>query len=145
SRVRVRIHAVGRMKAGAARELTQRYLDRFGVAGKGLGLHWSGLIEIREGRSASLDERRQEESAQLLRWLEEGRVVVLLDERGKQLDSMTMARQIGAWRDGGATECIFAIGGPDGHDPAVLANASLAISFGRMTWPHQLCRIMLAE
>jgi 23S rRNA (pseudouridine1915-N3)-methyltransferase len=133
------------MKAGPERELAQRYIERFEAAGRGLGLTFAGISEIRESRAADAGERRAEESLQLRRWLEEGRVVVLLDERGRELDSVGLARRIGNWRDEGVPECVFAIGGPDGHDPALLAAVPLAVSFGRMTWPHQLCRIMLAE
>ena len=40
---------------------------------------------------------------------------------------------------------MFAIGGPDGHGPALIARAGLVLAFGLMAWPHQLVRIMLAE
>lgn len=143
--MRVGIHAVGRMKAGAERDLAQHYLDRFAAAGRGIGLVYDGLTEIRESRAASADERRAEESANLRRWVVEGCIVVLLDERGKEFDSPQLARRIGQWRDAGPSECVFAIGGPDGHDPALIGESSLSISFGRLTWPHQLCRVMLAE
>ena len=40
---------------------------------------------------------------------------------------------------------LFALGGPDGHDPAMSARANRMLAFGPATWPHQLARIMLAE
>lgn len=133
------------MKAGPERELVQRYLGRFEAACRASGLLYGGVTEIRESRAASPEDRRAEESAQLLRWVEEGRLVAVLDARGKELDSVDLAGRIGEWRDRGLAECRFAIGGPDGHDRDLLRAAGLVISFGRMTWPHQICRILLAE
>lgn len=70
---------------------------------------------------------------------------ILLDERGKDLDSIAFADRIGAWRDDGVRELRFCIGAADGFDDADRAHADLLICFGRMTWPHMLARAMLAE
>ena len=48
-------------------------------------------------------------------------------------------------RDGGRRHLAFVIGGPDGLDPAFRSEAELVLSFGLLTWPHQLVRVMLAE
>jgi 23S rRNA (pseudouridine1915-N3)-methyltransferase len=71
--------------------------------------------------------------------------LVALDERGAAWSSRTLAERIGAWRDHGVTELAFAIGGPDGLDPAVLDRAHATLSLGPMTWPHLLVRGMLLE
>jgi 23S rRNA (pseudouridine1915-N3)-methyltransferase len=47
--------------------------------------------------------------------------------------------------DQGIASAAFVIGGPDGLEPAFLASASFTLSFGAMTWPHQMVRIMAAE
>lgn len=70
---------------------------------------------------------------------------VLLDERGKQLDSMAFADVLGRWRDDGVREIRFAIGAADGFSDAERDNADLLIAFGKMTWPHMMARAMLAE
>jgi 23S rRNA (pseudouridine1915-N3)-methyltransferase len=70
---------------------------------------------------------------------------VLLDERGKQLDSEQFAAILGRWRDDGVRECRFVIGAADGHGDGARAEADLLIAFGAMTWPHLLARAMLAE
>ena len=88
--------------------------------------------------------RRREEGARLSQ-PEPNAALVLLDERGKSLPSETFASRIAGFRDGGRRTLRFAIGGPDGHDPALHASADLLLSFGAATWPHQMARIMLAE
>jgi 23S rRNA (pseudouridine1915-N3)-methyltransferase len=74
-----------------------------------------------------------------------GLVVVALDERGKALASEAFARRIAGWRDGGAQDLAFLIGGADGHAPAVRERADFLLSLGPMTWPHLMVRAMLAE
>jgi len=71
--------------------------------------------------------------------------LVLLDEKGETLSSLAFARKLEGWRDGGAREAQFRIGGADGFDDAQRAPADLLWSFGRATWPHLLARAMLAE
>lgn len=70
---------------------------------------------------------------------------ILLDERGKDMDSAAFASRIGTWRDDGVRELRFGIGAADGFDEATRASADLLIAFGRMTWPHMMARAMLAE
>ncbi|MFM6853623.1 MAG: 23S rRNA (pseudouridine(1915)-N(3))-methyltransferase RlmH [Sphingopyxis sp.] len=70
---------------------------------------------------------------------------ILLDEKGKDMDSHAFAARIGDWRDNGVRELRFAIGAADGFSDAERADADLLICFGRMTWPHMMARAMLAE
>jgi len=72
-------------------------------------------------------------------------VTIVLDERGEALSSMTFAKKLEAWRDGGKREARFLIGAADGHGPDVRSHADLLLSFGPATWPHLLVRAMLAE
>jgi 23S rRNA (pseudouridine1915-N3)-methyltransferase len=72
-------------------------------------------------------------------------VTILLDEKGEPLGSLAFARKLEAWRDGGAREARFLIGGADGFDDADRAGADLLLAFGTATWPHLLARALLAE
>ncbi len=72
-------------------------------------------------------------------------MVVVLDEGGKTVDSRSLADKIATWRDSGARDLVFVVGGPDGLAAGTIASADLRLAFGAMTWPHQLVRIMLAE
>ena len=75
--------------------------------------------------------------------------------RGRRSDRARRARPrphfrairggLARFRDENRRSLALVIGGPDGHDPALRAAADLVVSLGAMTWPHQLCRIMLAE
>ena len=72
-------------------------------------------------------------------------VTIALDERGKALSSMELAKKLEAWRDEGKREVRFLIGAADGHEEEQRRSADLLLSFGSATWPHLLMRAMLAE
>ncbi len=102
------------------------------------------LIEI-DIRGRSPTETRRDESRRVLEAVPSGAKLVALDRTGVTLDSPGFADTLTQWRDQGVPTAAFAIGGADGHEAAVLARADLVLSFGRMTFPHLLARIMLAE
>tara|TARA_R100001129_G_scaffold125632_1_gene87994 strand:- start:8851 stop:9333 length:483 start_codon:yes stop_codon:yes gene_type:complete len=143
--MRVTFIATGRLKAGQEAELAARYIDRMAKAGPAIGIEFARTVELTESRAQSSDQRKSEEAAELEKNLPKGAFLVLLDERGKTLDSVEFAERLGQIRDDGQRDIVLAIGGPDGFDKDLRQRADLTISFGRMTWPHQLVRIMLAE
>lgn len=139
--MRLHLCAVGRLRTGPERALVDDYLARAARSGRALGL--GPMIEHQ------IDERKaagpQAEAAALLRALPEGARLAVLDERGETLTSPRFAAQLAGWRDGGAQDAGFVIGGAEGTDPALRARADLVLSFGPMVWPHMLARAMLAE
>lgn len=143
--MRLVIAAIGRLKAGAERELADRYRDRLEKAGRGIGLRGIEVIEIRESRAQEVERRRLEEAIALANVIPDGAAVVALDERGDNLDSAALAGHIGAWRDAGREQAVFVIGGADGLGDEIRRRAGLTLSFGAATWPHQLVRVMLLE
>lgn len=143
--MRITIASIGRIKAGADRDLLARYVDRARKSGPSLGFSGPEIIELAESRASRAQDRKQAEAEALLAALPERCIVVALDERGKTMPSEDFANRIGRWRDDGISDIAFVIGGPDGHGEALIARADMKLSFGAMTWPHQLVRILLAE
>ncbi|HMB10106.1 23S rRNA (pseudouridine(1915)-N(3))-methyltransferase RlmH [Saliniramus sp.] len=147
--------AVGRLKAGPERELVARYGARITASARPLGLSGPEMIEIAESRARREDDRRSEEAraigSHLTRSTGSGsgnsgnRRLILFDERGKSLSSTGFADQIAAWRDDGVAATAFVIGGPDGLDLSLTQEAGLTLSFGRLTLPHQLVRVLVME
>ncbi len=72
-------------------------------------------------------------------------VLVLLDRRGKQLGSEQIAELIADYQDGGTQELILAVGPADGWSHTALTAADFKLSFGPITLPHELARVVLAE
>jgi 23S rRNA (pseudouridine1915-N3)-methyltransferase len=143
--MKISVFAVGRMKAGPEKQLADRYFDRFAKSGPAIGLDFSRVAEITESRAQTVPERRREEAQKLQAQLAAGTALILLDERGKNFSSEDFAMKIGGLRDRGQRGLVIAIGGPDGHEAELRDQAELVLSFGAMTWPHQMARIMLGE
>ncbi len=86
----------------------------------------------------------------MLEWLDRqaGRTpayLVVLDSRGRELSSEEFAERIGRVRDEGVQRLVFAIGPADGWSGETRNRGNLLLSLGRMTLPHQLAGVVLAE
>ncbi|MDF1873155.1 23S rRNA (pseudouridine(1915)-N(3))-methyltransferase RlmH [Vannielia sp.] len=139
--MKLTIIAIGRLRAGSEKSLIDDYLDRAGKTGRGLGLGPARVVELEDKKGGG----KPAEAELLRRAIPAGAVVVAMDERGKLMPSPDFANRLGAWRDEGRGEAVFLIGGADGLDPSLLAEADLKLSFGKMVWPHMLARVMLSE
>lgn len=143
--MRLTLAAVGRLKAGPERELVTRYAERIAGAGKAVGLSDLSFRETDESKARRPEDRKAEEARALKALVPEGARTIALDERGKSIGSEAFAAQIAAWRDGGTRDLCFFIGGADGLDPSLRAEAAIVLSFGALTLPHQLVRALVAE
>ena len=135
---------MGRLKTGPERELYGRYVARIGALRR-IGLEGLDLREIDESKAKTPIERMAREGRELLDLVPDGSVLVVFDERGKTDDSAAFANFIGRERDAGSRSLWFVVGGPEGVDPLVRERASAIFSFGRMTLPHQLVRVLVVE
>jgi len=142
--MRLGLLCVGRLKAGPERELFARYAKRI-EAMRNLGLDGLDLKEIDESKARSAPERMAREGDALLAALAADAGLVVFDERGEPAASADFAQFIAGERDAGRKALWFAIGGAEGLDPGVRQRARAVFSFGAMTLPHQLVRILAAE
>ena len=134
--MRVTIAAVGRDRSGPARELFDEYCRRCA---------WPiRLVEIASRSALPLERRLADEGARLAAAIPRDAAVITLDERGRLLSSTSFATRIARWQEGGG-DLAFLIGGPDGLADDLIARAELVLALGRMTWPHLLVRVLLAE
>ncbi len=74
-----------------------------------------------------------------------GEKLVLLDEHGEEFTSTGFADQLASWRDQGVRQVAFVIGGAYGLSPGLRQRADLVMCLSRMTFPHQLVRVLFAE
>jgi 23S rRNA (pseudouridine1915-N3)-methyltransferase len=137
--LRLSVLAVGKLKSGPERDLTDDYISRAQSAARALGFR-----QISEGEVAS-GGGLEAEGARLLERLPKGARVIRLDEAGETLPSERFAARLAHWRDAGEADVIFMIGGAEGFHDSVRQAAPGAIAFGVQTWPHRLVRVMLAE
>src|SRR5450755_2610223 len=139
--MRVRVIAVGTRMPAWVRSACQDYLARLDAQ-----LHVS-VLEIEPGaRTAggAVAKAIAIEAKRLLAALRPGEHVVALDERGTQFSTRELAAWLGA-RKQAAEDLALLIGGPDGLAPEVLARSNARWSLSRLTLPHALVRVVLAE
>jgi 23S rRNA (pseudouridine1915-N3)-methyltransferase len=139
--MRVRVIAVGTRMPAWVRTACQDYLARLGVR-----LNIS-VVEIEPGlrrAGGTPDKAIATEAKRLLAALRPGEHVVALDERGTQFSTRELAAWLGARKQSGEDVSLL-IGGPDGFAPEVLARSQTRWSLSKLTLPHALVRVVLAE
>jgi len=138
---RATIVAAGRLKGWSA-EGSEDYLKR-------LRRYFSAeVIEVPEEdmNRRSRDEVLAAEASRLSKRLPSGAHVVALDrELGKLLSSEDMARKLGSLGASGRSHVAFVLGGPLGLAPELLESADEIWSFGSITLPHALARVVMLE
>lgn len=146
--MRAAIIAVGRLKDGPERLIAARYHERAEALGRRLGVAALDLVEIPESRARREADRRAEEAEAILRRSTPaaGRAaLVAFDERGESPTSEAFAAALEGFRGEGRALLGLVIGGPDGLDAQVRDRADRVLSFGRLTLPHGLVRVLVAE
>jgi 23S rRNA (pseudouridine1915-N3)-methyltransferase len=143
--MRLLIAAIGKLKQGPERDLFAHYLGRAETAGRKLHLSPLGVIEVAESKAATANARVQAEAEALLAKIPSTHKLVCLDPGGEAVGSESFTRLLAKLRDEGQDGIAFLIGGADGLSKGALAKAAKVLSFGPMTLPHGLARIVLAE
>ena len=143
--MRLHLICVGRLKSGSEKELAGHYIERASAMGRLIGFSHIELRQTCESRALRPDDRKREEAKALRTLLPPEAAVMVFDESGVAITSLSFAFELKRVRDEGTANAACVIGGPDGLDTDFLNQASRIVSFGRMTWPHRLARIMAAE
>lgn len=142
---RISILAVGRLKERYLAEGAAEYLKRLTPYAR---------VEVEEINDESFTEHlspaecervKEKEGERLLRRLRQGTYLIALDLRGRMYSSEEMAGAFGKLALEGRSDITFAIGGSLGLPKTVLERADLLLSFSKLTFPHQLMRIVLLE
>ena len=103
------------------------------------------IPELKNTKSLSMEQQKEKEAEMILKALQPGDVVVLLDEHGKEFRSIEFADWIERKMHTVNKRLVFIIGGPYGFSPKVYAVAQEKISFSKMTFSHQMIRLIFVE
>jgi len=88
---------------------------------------------------------KREEGAVLLSHLAKKTFLVVLDPGGRELSSEELAECLGNWQDSGRQHVSIVLGGSLGLDEGILARADLIVSLSRMTFTHEMARLIIME
>ncbi len=103
------------------------------------------IDDIKNTKNISEDQQKRTEGAKILSLLDKSDFVVLLDEHGKEYTSMQYSSYIQKRMLSGAKKVVFVIGGPYGFSQEVYARANDKISFSKMTFNHEMIRLIFIE
>lgn len=117
------------------------YCDRIGHY---MPFQITTIAELKNTKSLSEEQQKEREGEQILRLLQPSDTVVLLDEHGKEFRSIEFAAWIERQQQT-ARRLVFVIGGPYGFSNAVYNRANDKISLSRMTFSHQMVRLIFCE
>ncbi len=139
--MRIRLCVVGRMRQGPEAILFRDYLERFNRLARGQGIGPAEFVEVETGKHPD-----PEREAQGLRRIVPGFThSIAMDERGRMMTSPEFAELLSRWNHEGCDQASILIGGVEGLHPDLRRNAGVAVSMGRMVWPHLLARVMVME
>lgn len=143
--MKITLITVGKIKERYLRDAIEEYAKRLQKYVK------LEIVEVADektpdGASPALEEQiRSKEGERILKHLKEGACVVTLEIGGRMMDSVEFAQWIDQSGIRGISHIQFVIGGSLGLAPEVCARSNLALSFSKMTFPHQLMRVILLE
>ena len=143
--MKITIVCVGKIKEKFYRDAIDEYAKRLSKYCK------LEIIEVADektpdGAGESLEEQiKEKEGERILQKLPDNAYVVALAIDGKMLDSEELASRMEQWNVNGISHVAFVIGGSLGLAPTVLKRADYKLSFSKMTFPHQLMRVILLE
>lgn len=143
--VKITCVAVGKIKEMYFSEAVKEYAKRLSRYCK---LEIVELPDEKTPDGASAAEEAailEREGERILKAVKEDAYVIALAIKGKALDSVEFSRRLERLGVEGKSHIVFVIGGSLGLSPAVMKRADESVSFSRMTFPHQLMRVILLE
>ena len=143
--MKIDIICVGRLKERYLREACAEYEKRLSRYCK-LSIYEVADEKTPEGGNEALNEQvKKTEALRLERYLRDDAFIITLEIEGEQKSSVELAQLIDSLGVRGVSHIQFVIGGSLGLSELVTKRSSLHLSFSRLTFPHQLARLMLLE
>lgn len=143
--MKITVVAVGKIKERFFEDAVKEY-------GKRLGRYCKlEIVQVADEKTpdgageALMRQIKEKEGERILAQIKDGAYVIALAIEGKMLDSEELADKLGQLGVSGVSQVVFVIGGSLGLSRAVLGRADYQLSFSRMTFPHQLMRVILLE
>ena len=130
--------SVGKIKDKRIASLSREYLER---------IQPGGIVSAEHipGQAGAPEDRKEREGREMLKYFRPRDRVLLLREDGEELDSFGFAGLLSREMESAAGRIILAVGGPWGTSSALQDRADKGIALSRMTFPHEMCFLFLAE
>ncbi|NIK92606.1 23S rRNA (pseudouridine(1915)-N(3))-methyltransferase RlmH [Mangrovimonas sp. CR14] len=138
----IKLIAIGKTDNKNLQTLMDDYQKRLGFYIK---FEFEIIPDIKNSKNLSEDQQKQKEGEQILSKVTNSDILVLLDEGGKQMDSVGFSEYLQKHMNSGIKQLVFVIGGPYGFSPEVYAKSNGKLSLSIMTFSHQMIRLFFIE
>ena len=138
----IKLIAIGKTDNKNLQTLMDDYQKRLGFYIK---FEFEIIPDIKNSKNLSEDQQKQKEGEQIISRVTSSDVLVLLDEGGKQMDSVRFSEYLQKHMNSGIKQLVFVIGGPYGFSPEVYAKSNGKLSLSKMTFSHQMIRLFFIE
>lgn len=136
---------VGKLKEKYWKQAVDEYQKRISKYAK------IELVEVPDEKEPNnvspndIEQIKDKEADKILAKIKPGQHVVTLEIKGKQFTSESLAKEYQKWMNTGKSDVVFVIGGSNGIGEAVKRRSNQEISFGTLTYPHQMMKVMILE
>jgi 23S rRNA (pseudouridine1915-N3)-methyltransferase len=138
----IKLIAIGKTDNKELQQLIDLYQKRLGFYIK---FDLDIIPDIKQSKNLSEEQQKQKEGELILSKLNVTDVLILLDENGKQLDSVGFSDYLQKHMNSGIKQLVFVIGGPYGFSQEVYNKAQGTLSLSKMTFSHQMVRLFFIE
>ncbi len=138
----IKLLAIGKTDSAPLQQLITTYENRLKHYIK---FQFEIISDIKNVKNLSKAQQKEKEGELLLKKLNATDVLVLLDENGKQFDSIEFSNYLQQKMNSGIKQLVLVIGGPYGFSDAVYSKAQSKISLSKMTFSHQMIRLFIVE
>lgn len=138
----IKLIALGKTDNNGLKSLIDNYIKRLGFYIK---FSLEIIPDIKNSKKLSETQQKQKEGELILGKLNNTDILILLDENGKQYDSVSFSSYLQKHMNSGIKQLVFVIGGPYGFSDDVYKKANGKISLSKMTFSHQMIRLFFVE
>jgi 23S rRNA (pseudouridine1915-N3)-methyltransferase len=138
----IKLLSIGKTDNKDLQALIADYQKRLGFYVK---FEFEIIPDLKKVKNLSEDQQKQKEGELILNKLSNTDVLILLDENGKQFDSVGFSNYLQKHMNSGIKRLVFVIGGPYGFSPDVYQKSNGKLSLSKMTFSHQMIRLFMIE
>ena len=140
--MKITLAVVGKISGGYLKQGIDDYTNRLSHY---LPFNIQYIADAKSTKNLTEAQQKKQESKNILAAIDKSDYVVLLDEHGKEFTSMEFSRYIDKKMTTVSKRLVFVVGGPDGVDEDVYARANEKISLSKMTFSHEMIRLIFTE
>ncbi len=138
----IKLLAIGKTDNKQLNALIEDYKKRLGYY---IRFQLEIIPDLKQVKNLSEIQQKQKEGGLILKKLGPSDILILLDENGKQFDSMDFSNYLQKHMNSGIKQLVFAIGGPYGFSEDIYKKANGKLSLSKMTFSHQMIRLFFVE